>query len=256
MEERQLETPSREKYYSLLLKLSLVAGQDWYQRWSRVCASQGLLGPDGENNNNNNTTQHLLQLSPPSHSLMNGLDSSSSSSSSSGVDDASRTIRANRLPTHPDSPPLQSSPTPPAPTRSHVPRAMMHRQIQSTPNRLARFTPVRPTITSSSVSTEESSLGDDDADGGLQLGSRFVDPLDALSDRVRRETLLRLGFHTWSHLANYWRMANSEAHLGRDKLIVGYAWRKWRSRFGKRQREIRMVEGVAKTRSVASIHDH
>ncbi|PLW17430.1 hypothetical protein PCASD_16373 [Puccinia coronata f. sp. avenae] len=253
MEERQLETPSREKYYSLLLKLSLVAGQDWYQRWSRVCASQGLLGPDGENNNNNNTTQHLLQLSPPSHSLMNGLDSSSSSSSSSGVDDASRTIRANRLRTHPDSPPLQSSPTPPAPTRSHVPRAMMHRQIQSTPNRLARFTPVRPTITSSSVSTEESSLGDDDADGGLQLGSRFVDPLDALSDRVRRETLLRLGFHTWSHLANYWRMANSEAHLGRDKLIVGYAWRKWRSRFGKRQREIRLVEGVAKTRSKSAV---
>ncbi|PLW58557.1 hypothetical protein PCANC_00153 [Puccinia coronata f. sp. avenae] len=110
LDECQLDLPSREKYYSLLLKLSC----------------QGLTGPHEENNN---TTQQLLQLSPPSH-LQNGLDDSRSS-----LDDASRTICANPLRTHPDSPP--------ASTRPHVPRAMMHRQIQSTPNRMAQFTPVR-----------------------------------------------------------------------------------------------------------------
>jgi len=175
----------------------------------------------------------LLRLSPPSNS-QDSLESS--------VEDASRTIRANPLHTHPDSPPLQS----PVSTRLTIPRAP-YRQIQSTPNKLTRFTPSR-TTSSSTVLTESSQDGD-----GLDLGSRFVDPLDALADRFRRETLLRLGFHTWKHLSNYWGMANNEAHLGRGKLIVGYAWRKFRSRFGKRQREIKMVDGVAKTRSKSAI---
>jgi len=228
LDQNQLDHQSREKYYSLLLKLSLVAGQDWHERWSRVCASQGL-GTHEENN----STQHLLRLSPPSNS-QDSLESS--------VEDASRTIRANPLHTHPDSPPLQS----PVSTRLTIPRAP-YRQIQSTPNKLTRFTPSRTTA-SSTVLTESSQDGD-----GLDLGSRFVDPLDALADRFRRETLLRLGFHTWKHLSNYWGMANNEAHLGRGKLIVGYAWRKFRSRFGKRQREIKMVDGVAKTRSKSAI---
>ncbi|KAI7937080.1 hypothetical protein MJO28_015979 [Puccinia striiformis f. sp. tritici] len=234
LDENQLEPQLREKYYSLLLKLSLVAGQDWHERWSRVCASQGL-GPadNSENNPQINTTHRLLQLSPPSSSH-GGLDSS--------VDEASRTIRANPLRTHADSPPLQS----PISTRLTLPR-MTYRQTQSTPNKLARFTPSRAT-SASTISTEDSDRGD-----GLDLDPRFIDPLDALSDRVRREALLGSRFHIWRHMSNYWVMANKEADKGRDRLVVGYAWRKWRSRFGRRQRELRMVESVAKTRSKSAI---
>ncbi|EFP80614.2 uncharacterized protein PGTG_06570 [Puccinia graminis f. sp. tritici CRL 75-36-700-3] len=228
LDEQQLDPQSREKYYSLLLKLSLVAGQDWHERWARVCASQGLEPRENE------TTHNLLQLSPPSNS-QDGLDSS--------MEDASRTIRANPLHTHPDSPPLQS----PTSTRLTLPRMTYRQQTQSTPNKLTRFTPSRVN-SASTISTADST-----EDTGLDLGSRFVDPLDALSDRVRREALLQLGFHTWKHLSNYWLMANKEADLGRGRLVVGYAWRKWRSRFGKRQREIRMVDSVAKTRSKSAI---
>ncbi|WAQ92176.1 hypothetical protein PtA15_16A82 [Puccinia triticina] len=117
----------------------------------------------------------------------------------------------------------------------------------------------------SAISTENSNQGDglyfgstmstenSNQEDGFNLGSRFVDPLDALSDRVRRVALLQLGFQTWKFVSNYWLMANKEAEMGRGKLVVGYAWRKWRSRFGKRQREVRMVDGVAKTRSKSAI---
>lgn len=225
--ENNLDVRFDDKYYSLLLKLSLVDGQDWYERWSRVCANQAL---------ESNTTQHLLNLPPPSSAE---LDPDSS------TEDGSRTIRAppNK---HPFSPPLASNP----PTQAFSTRPLLsrplQRPIQSTPNRLTRFTPTRIGAIPSLSNDEPSQTRD------LNLDSRFVDPLDALSDRTRRQALLKLGFLTWQYKVNRWLNAFDQARKASETLITTNTWRKWRSKVGKRQRQILMVDGVAKTRMKSS----
>nr|AIC33805.1 Sfi1 [Puccinia cf. psidii AE-2014] len=219
----RLDTRVDERYYSLLLKLSLVEGDNWQQRWAKICANQALEF------DNLNTTAHLLALPLPSIS---------ETSANSSADDGSRTILARPSNQHPFSPPLMSHL--PTSTRLSPVKRIVH-PVQSTPNRMVRFS---PRYRSTTLLTNEESEIDNQA-----LGSRFIDPLDALSDRARRESLLKFFFASWKHVLSRWEAARVEVDRARVVLVCSRMWRRWRAKVGKRRREIRMVEGVAKTRS-------
>ncbi|MBW0463092.1 hypothetical protein O181_002807 [Austropuccinia psidii MF-1] len=218
----RLDTRVDERYYSLLLKLSLVEGDNWQQRWAKICANQALEF------DNLNTTAHLLALPLPSIS---------ETSANSSADDGSRTILARPSNQHPFSPPLMSHL--PTSTRLSPVKRIVH-PVQSTPNRMVRFS---PRYRSTTLLTNEESEIDNQA-----LGSRFIDPLDALSDRARRESLLKFFFASWKHVLSRWEAARVEVDRARVVLVCSRMWRRWRAKVGKRRREIRMVEGVAKTR--------
>lgn len=193
---RQLDPRLDERYYSLLLKLSLVTGTDWSAKWARVCADQGLFdrsdAPDDS-------------LSLLSASQINGTE---------GSDDEEEGTTTIIAPKHP--PPFSS----PSWRRGSL------YPIQSTPNR-----PVH-------------------SDPRSSPSSKLSDPLDALSDQFRSEHIRRRALHLWIHRIQCYILTVNEVERVRNALVQARMWRRWRARVGKRHREVRMVEGVARTRYV------
>ncbi|KAH9810025.1 Sfi1 spindle body protein-domain-containing protein [Melampsora americana] len=189
----QLDPRLDDRFYSLLLKLSLVSGSDWSEKWSRVCADQGLF-------EGSELPEDSFSSIAPSHS--NGTQHSGQE------EEGTTTIVAPRSP-------LISSPS--------LRRGSLY-PIQSTPNVIDRFQP------RSSPS------------------SKLLDPLDALSDQFRSEHLRIRTLHLWSLRTRRFTLTLTEVERAHTLLVSGRMWRRWRAKVGKRRREVRMVEGVARTR--------
>ncbi|EGF97560.1 uncharacterized protein MELLADRAFT_114242 [Melampsora larici-populina 98AG31] len=206
----QLDPRLDDRFYSLLLKLSLVSGTDWSEKWSRVCVDQGLFEES---------------------ELPEGSFSSIAPSQPNGTEHSDQEEEGTTTIIAPTRSPLISSPS--------LRRGSLF-PIQSTPNVIDRFQP-RPSIQSTPNVIDR-------FQSRSSPSSKLLDPLDALSDQFRSEHLRIRTLHLWSLRTRRFTLTLTEVERAHTLLVSGRMWRRWRAKVGKRRREVRMVEGVARTR--------
>ncbi|MBW0496238.1 hypothetical protein O181_035953 [Austropuccinia psidii MF-1] len=191
LSQNNIEHKTDEKFYSLLLKLSMVPGIDWQQKWQRALvqqASRDKLGPSTKVNPDSATTPASFSKPPPP---------------------AQAQTRLRSLPSQP-LPVKQASNCPPRVIKSvHFLPSNHHGSLQPNPVTL-------PSYPVSSITAKKAPL------------TQLVDYSDIKARNLRRRHLLNRFFICWKNYIVRWNTLALEADRARGILDVSAKYQTWK----------------------------
>jgi protein SFI1 len=215
-----------DKYYTFLLKLSLIPGSDWKQKWARVLSDQAIspeLPPKQA------IVPTATQVHPISHDPRR-----IKQTVYSGTQDKEKwkAINSNVKPathqtaTHSNPRPQKSVHFLPSKAEENV-----HNPIKESPAARDLSLPVE--------------LQSEILQSRMTL---LIDPIDVKARKFRREQLLARCMNKWMNSIIYWNTLNSEAQSARRVLDISTAYQAWTRKFRNRENKLKLVDTSYNTR--------
>jgi protein SFI1 len=212
-----------DKYYTLLLKLSLIPGKDWKQKWARVESDQPTSSAVVSQQQQpaipvNPSTSHPRKIIEKVHA------------SSYDEEDRGALIKNFRPP------------------------PVNHQKADRRPQKSVHFLP------SGVVENPRKEINDQperDISSPVDLQSEIIpskmtlliDPIDVKARKFRRHQLLSRILTKWMHSIIYWNTLNSEAHSARRILDISARYQTWTRKFRNREDRLKSVDTTYNTRS-------
>ncbi|KAA1076120.1 hypothetical protein PGT21_034556 [Puccinia graminis f. sp. tritici] len=219
-----------DKYYTFLLKLSLVPGSDWKQKWARVLSDQAIssgLPPKQA------IVPTATQVHPTAHDPRR-----IKQTVYSGTQDKEKwkAINSNVKPaTHQTAAHSKSRPPKSVHFLPSKAEENDHNQIKEPPAARDLSLPVE--LQSEIIQSKMTLL---------------IDPIDVKARKFRREQLLARCMNKWMNSIIYWNTLNSEAQSARRVLDISTAHQTWTRKFRNRENKLKLVDTSYNTRLLSS----